>query len=197
MVAYDYSKEPNNPWDAATWNPSAQIDFMRRTRGAWNFNKTAEARIGQRIAQSDTKGVPPPLIKKKPPFQVIVEKRFIGSQTPATPVPVTLGFAEIGAMHPGAQFPLAISPQAVTFPSTATPSQAGCLVPPTDNATMTLELPSGEVICTVEFAAGDYFGTFSWASPTVLIPAGTILYVIAGSDPTLADVSIAFIGVPS
>ena len=82
MVAYDYSKEPNNPWDAATWNPSAQIDFMRRTRGAWNFNGTAEPRIAQRIDQSDTKGIPPKPVTKKPPFQVIVRKALPNSLTP-------------------------------------------------------------------------------------------------------------------
>src|SRR5665647_3201426 len=60
MVQYDFSKEPDNPWDLATWDPRAQIDFMRRMR--YSFGGTsghAEARIMQRIAQSDTKGMPP------------------------------------------------------------------------------------------------------------------------------------------
>ena len=58
MVAYDYSKEPNNPWDAATWNPSAQIDFMRRTRGAWNFNGTAEPRIARGMDKNQAGSLP-------------------------------------------------------------------------------------------------------------------------------------------
>ncbi len=72
MVAYDYSKEPNNPWDIATWDPRAQIEFMRRMR--YKFGGTsghAEARIMQRIAQSDTKGMPPPSPK------VIVHKVYV------------------------------------------------------------------------------------------------------------------------
>jgi len=119
MVAYDYSKEPNNPWDAATWNPSAQIDFMRRTRGAWNFNGTAEPRIAQRIDQSDTKGIPPKPVTKKPPFQVIVEKRYLTPQRRD----VVLGFGMSGSVESHTQWTLPVATQRITFPST-TPSDA-------------------------------------------------------------------------
>jgi len=191
-VTYEFTGP--NPWDKATWDPRAQIEFMRATRAdsAYRGDKHAQDRINQRIAQSDTKGIPPK-VEKKVPFQVIIEKRFYPATSDIGEA-VTLGFGETGPMHAGNQYPLAISSQVVTFPSATTPSQSACVVPATGHATVTLEDAHGNIICIVEFAPLMFTGTFDWTSPATTYPAGTILYVVADGDPTLSGVTLAFVG---
>jgi hypothetical protein len=197
MVAYDYSTEPDNPWDLATWNPRAQIDFMRRMRHKFGGTQGhAEARIMQRIAQSDTKGMPPPTGKKSP-YQVIIQKRITVAPAPGT-VGVSqspiLGFNQIGTMSDAQQFTMGVVPMATTFPGTS-PSEARCATAPTDDVSLTLVDANANVLCTITFLAGSTVGTFVWGSPTTVEP-GDLLYVNGPSpaDLTFAGVNIAFIG---
>lgn len=202
MVAYDFSAEPNNPWDKATWSPRAQIDFMRRTRASYDYiGGNAEARINQRIAQSDTKGMPPPA-DKKPPFQVIVEKRFIttGSASAGAPQAVVLGFGQTGntLLGAAASFAVGVVPTAAVFPGVQ-PSEARCQTAPTDTAQLLLVTAEIETICTITFEAGSTVGTFDWASPATIVEPGDLLFVLAPavSDATFAGINLAFIGAPA
>src|ERR1035437_10090728 len=197
MVAYDYSTETDNPWDLATWNPRAQIDFMRRMR--YKFGGTsghAEARIMQRIAQSDTKGIPPLPSQKKQPYQVIVQKRIIVLPAPGTvgvSQPPILGFNQTGTLSDAQQFAMGIVPMTTVFPGTS-PSEARCAIAPTGDVSLTLVTAGNVVVCTISFAAGSTIGTFVWGSVTV--EPGDLLSVIGPSpaDLTFAGVNIAFIG---
>ena len=211
MVAYDYSKEPNNPWDLATWDPQAQIEFMRRMR--YKFGGTmgnAEARITQRIAQSDTKGMPPskaPLTNKI----YIIKGRpgpagkdgTSGSGTAGAPI---LGFTGEGPFIANERFMLAPTPVAINFPAAlASLSSAVALISPTQSSTFVLTADPNEflangdaVICSVTFGVGSQIGAFAWGTP-VTIPASTALYVIAPpvADPALGGVQILFRGDPA
>jgi len=191
-----YEFQGPNPWDKATWNTRAQIEFVRQTRAQWDFNGSAEIRIAQRIAQSDTNGFPPKSDKPTIIVRNFIHNKIISATTTTAsgPEAVTLGFAETGTMMNGAQYPLAISSQVVTFPSATVVSQAGCLITATDYSTLTLEDGDGNILCIVEFAPSRAVGTFDWTSPAFTVPTGTILYIVPDGDPTLADVSIAFIG---
>lgn len=197
MVAFDYSKEPSNPWDKADWNPKAQIDFMRRMRAEHRYDSSGEPRITQRIAQSDTKGIPPKDESKRPPYQVIIQKRFIGSQasTQASVQSVAiLNFEQSGILTDSQQFTLGVVPVASTFPGSL-PSTARCDVAPTSDALLSLLL-GDTLIATILFAANSTTGIIAWISPSTLVEPGDLLYVIAPypADPTLAGVNIAFLG---
>lgn len=191
MVAYDFSKEPNNPWDAAVWNPRAQIDFTRRMRSAWP-DGSAESRITQRIAQSDTKGIPPAADKKKPPFQIIIEKRYLAPPTRD----VVLGFGMAGAVEALTQWTLPVATQRVTFPST-TPSDARCDVAPTGTVVLTLSDANNVILCAVEFESGQTTGTFTWTPPpNYILQPGALLYLFVEGpqDATFAGVNVGFVG---
>lgn len=192
MVAYDYSKEPNNPWDKATWAPRAQIDFMRRVRLDNKYNGSAENRIAQRIAQSDTKGIPPRDDAKRP-YQVIIQRRYIGAQG-SVPATAILDFEQSGTLTDAQQFTLGVVPVASTFPG-AMPSTARCDVAPTSDASLTLLL-GDTLVATISFAASSTIGTIVWAAPSIMVGPGDLLYLVAPAtaDPTLAGVNIAFLG---
>src|SRR5579864_1552875 len=196
MVAYDYSKEPNNPWDKATWSPSAQIDFMRRTRAAHKYDGSGEPRITQRIMQSDTKGIPPKPENKRPPYQVIIQKRFLGAQS-SGPATITVGFGQIGAVSATERWMLAIASTTTAFPSTVV-SEAACGTAPTADTFLQLLNASGTLLCTITFAAGQKVGVLTWAMTRYVVNPGDILYVLAAptQDATFADVNIAFVGTP-
>jgi hypothetical protein len=198
MVAYDYSKEPNNPWDLETWDPRAQIEFMRRMRYKFGGTKgNAEARIMQRIAQSNTKGMPPPTTGKKSPYQVIIQKRITvvpGVGTVGVSQPPILGFNQTGTMSDAQRFAMGVVPMTTVFPGTMS-SEARCDTAPTGDVSLTLVDANANVLCTISFAAGSTVGTFAWGPPVTVGP-GDLLYVNGPSpaDLTFAGVNIAFIG---
>jgi hypothetical protein len=191
MVQYDYSREENNPWDAATWNPRTQLDFMRRVRAAWP-KANAEDRIRQRIAQSDTHGIPPKKQSTQAPFQVIIQRRYLVPESKDT----TLGFGLAGPVVPRTQWTLPVLTERVQFPS-STVSDARCDVAPTNDVTLTLSTANNTVLCVVTFPAGSQIGTFAWSVPAGLIcQPGDLLYLFANgpNDPTFAGANLAFIG---
>jgi hypothetical protein len=200
MVAYDFSKEPNNPWDTATWNPRAQIDFIRRTRAAHNYvGGNAEKRIAQRIAQSDTKGIPPRVAPAMPPRTFIIQKRIITGAGDGAPENIRIGFGVTGAVPGGTQWTLPVLTKVIGFPST-TSSEARCDVAPTGTVTVTLTDSDSNILCTVTFASGSTVGTFDWTVPTgYAAQPGDLLYVTVegANDATFAGLNLAFIGLTS
>ena len=205
MVAYDYSREPDNPWDRATWSPKAQIDFSRRMRALHMYDGSAETRILQRIEQSDTKGIPPrPERPQRPPFQVIIQKRVFVQTGSSPPPDPGLGFWAAGTLISNGIYTLAVTPLNMQFPGDPTVDLdlASCRSAPTGSVALRLmsnPLDDTTLICTVSFAAGVKTGTFNYVptlSSPLVIPAGTTLYLVApvNVDPTFIGISIQFGG---
>jgi hypothetical protein len=210
MVTYDYSNESNNPWDLATWDSQAQIDFMRRMRYKFGGSKgNAEARITQRIAQSDTKGMPPRAIAPVNKVYIIRGKPGApgapGAPGGAASNPI-LGFTGEGPFIANEQFMLAPTPSGMRFPSAlAALSSATCLFAPTADSILTLALDAVEylasgdgVIAQATFNAGSQIGSFTWAPP-LSVPASSRLWIVAPAvaDPVFGGVQLLFRGDPA
>jgi len=185
----------SNPWAEDTWSVAAQGSFVKNAIARYG-NKLGMARAHAMARQAGTT-IGATRNSTKPPFQVIVQKRFIGSPTPVASQsvnPPVVGFGQIGTIEASQRYTLAVAPFAMKLPGT-TPSEAHCDVAPTDDASLTLVNSSSMVLCTITFAAGSTTGTFNWGPQTTINP-GDVLYVIgpAVADATLAGVNIAFVG---
>ena len=114
-----------------------------------------------------------------------------------------LGFQAPGPFTANQQFPLAMAPRAVQFPSGSLKdlSSATCTSASAADTSLVLTdnlanyLAHGtNIVCTVSFAAAAKVGTFVWGS-TVLEPISTVLAIVMlTSDASFAGVQCLFAG---
>lgn len=186
--------EPINPWAPEHWNLTAQAAYAKQHGVARASARAADA--------GTTLGAPRPVTPFANPRIFVIHKAVQSGNPNRTEY---LGFSGTGPFATLERFDLAMSPADIVYPGAlaASKSKATAIGAPAADFSFVLTdnlieyLANGtHIICTVTFTAGSNVGTFQYANPPVLVPFGTIPWLVMPplADPVFVNAQILFVG---